>query len=112
MSVGIEGGVTGELTVNWKRQGTVAKTETVNFTGFHVPKYFTRPEGLGAWQLKRYGNVVAAEYWDGSAWQDFPAGGLTAAYAGFYVRTKDGSDDFTASWSNNGADGDNFWYMT
>ena len=112
MSVGIEGGVTGELTVNWKRQGTVVKTETVNFTGFHVPRYFTRPEGLGAWQLKSNGTVVAAEYWDGSAWRDFPAGGLTAAYAGFYIRTKDGSDNFTACWSNNGADGDNFWYLT
>lgn len=118
LRVGIESGVTGELTVNWKRQGTVVKTETVNFTGYHIPQYFTRPEGLGAWQLKINGTVVAAEYWDGSAWQDFPAGGLTAAYAGFYVRAKSEpevraeSPNCIACWSNNGADGDPFAYLT
>ena len=118
LRVGIKSGVTGELTVNWKRGGLVVKTETVNFTGYHIPKYFTRPEGRGAWQLKINGTVVAAEYWDGSAWQDFPAGGLTAAYAGFYIRAKSEpvvraeSPSCIACWSNNGADGDPFPYLT
>jgi len=113
IGVGIEGGVTGSLVVKYLRGETVVKTETVSFTGYHVPQYFKRPAGLGAWQLKINGSAVSAEYWDGSAWQDFPAGGLTAAYAGFYVRAKTEPEfPAVACWSNNGADGDPFLYLT
>ena len=113
IGVGIEGGVTGSLTVKYLRGETVVKTETVSFTGYHVPQYFKRPAGIGAWQLKIGGSVVAAEYWDGSDWQDFPAGGLTNAKAGFYIRAKQEPEfPAVACWSNNGADGDPFLYLT
>jgi len=113
IGVGIEGGVTGPLVVKYLRGETVVKTETVSFTGYHVPQYFKRPAGIGAWQLKIGGSVVAAEYWDGSDWQDFPSGGLTAANAGFYIRAKqEPVFPAVACWSNNGSDGDPFLYLT
>ena len=113
IGVGLEGGVTGTLDVVFKRNGIAVKTETVGFTGFHVPQYFTRPAGIGAWQLKIDGSVAEAEYWDGSVWQDFPAGGLTAAFAGTPVRVKsEPVFPALACWSNNGSDGDPFLYLT
>ena len=120
IGVGIEGGVKGILTVYFKRaDGTIQKEETVNFTGFHIPKYYTRPSGLGMWQLKYSVSgddyqTAEAEYWDGSSWVDFPTDGLGPEAAGRYYRLK----NFEASshyrllrWSNNDVLGDPFLYI-
>lgn len=119
IGVMIEGGVKGILTVYFKRgDGTIQKEETVNFTGFHIPRYYTRPPGLGRWIL-RHGNpdidtTFEAEYWDGTAWVDFPEDGLGPEAAGCYYRIKFSSSFNNATsicWSNNNVRGDSFLYI-
>ncbi len=101
-----------ELTVQWLRGETVVKTETVNYNWTHVPQYFTRPAGEGNYSLKIGGSTVAAEVYSGGEWIDFPSGVLTSTYAGHAVRTKTATAlDALACWSNEGADGDLFWYL-
>ena len=104
-------GTTGELTIYWN----TTPGETVNFTGVHVPKYFKRPEGDGAWQLKIGTTVVPAQYWTGTAWKEFPEEGLTGDYAGSYIRAVD-EPEFPsfARWYNTttGVDGIQFLYLT
>ena len=120
IGVKIEGGVKGILTVYFKRgDGTIQKEETVNFTGFHTPRYYTRPPGLGLWQIKEYhpGGThydIGAEYWDGTAWVDFPADGLGPESAGCYYRIKVSlpfNNSTVICWSNNNVLGDPFHYI-
>ncbi len=102
-----------ELTIQWLRGETVVKTETRTFDWKHTPQYFTRPAGEGNYSLKIGGSAVDAEVYYGGEWIDFPNGVLTAQYAGHAVRTKTATAlDAVACWSNEGADGDNFWYLT
>ena len=102
-----------ELTIQWLRGSTVVKTETRTFDWKHTPQYFTRPAGEGNYSLKIGGSAVSAEVYYGGEWIDFPSGVLTAQYAGCSVRTKtETALDAIACWSNEGADGDNFWYLT
>lgn len=102
-----------ELTIQWLRGETVVKTETRTFDWKHTPQYFTRPAGEGNYSLKIGGSAVSAEVYYGGEWIDFPSGVLTAQYAGHEVRTKTATAlDAIACWSNEGADGDNFWYLT
>ena len=103
----------GELKVLYKRQGVTKYEETVNFTGFHVPRYFTRPNGEGNWLLKINDEVVDAEFWNGSEWEDFPSAGLGNLAAGKYIRPKvEPEFPAIARWSNNGTDGEPFLYTT
>ncbi|MBO5792898.1 MAG: hypothetical protein J6S54_10575 [Lentisphaeria bacterium] len=120
IGVMIEGGVKGILTVYFKRgDGTIQKEETVNFTGFHIPQYYTRPAGLGLWQIKGYNTSssvydISAEYWDGTAWVDFPEDGLGPEAAGCYYRIKFSSsfnNSTVICWSNNNVLGDPFHYI-
>ena len=102
-----------ELTIQWLRGDTVVKTETRTFNWTHVAQYFTRPAGEGNYSLKIGGSTVAAEVYYGGEWIDFPSGVLSATYAGHTVRTKTATAlDAVACWSNEGADGDPFWYLT
>ena len=115
----VEGGVTGLLTVYFKRaDGTIQKEETVNSTGFHIPQYYTRPPGLGRWDLMCYDNnsgvytTLKAEYWDGTAWVDFPADGLGPEAAGRYWRLKGyGTIHQVIWWRNSFVHGDEFLYI-
>lgn len=103
------------LTVKWLRGSSPVKTETRSFSGTHQPQYFTRPEGAGSFVLKLNGSAAAAEVYSHAQWIDFPAGGLPAAYAGCPVRLKNDprpSMNAIVCWSNDGADGDPFWYFT
>ena len=91
----------------------MVKTETVRFDWKHTPQYFKRPAGEGNFSLKIGGSAVSAEVYYGGEWIDFPSGVLTAQYAGCSVRTKTATaQDAIACWSNEGADGDPFWYLT
>ena len=102
-----------DLTVKWLRGGTVVKTESRTYDWLHHPQYFTRPSGDGNWTLKINGSAATAQVWSGGAWIAFPSGGLGPDYAGHAVRvTPDPALDAIACWSNDGADGDPFWYLT
>ena len=102
-----------DLTVKWLRGGTVVKTESRTYDWLHHPQYFTRPSGDGNWTLKINGSAATAQVWSGGAWTAFPSGGLGPDYAGHAVRvTPDPALDAIACWSNDGADGDPFWYLT
>ena len=101
-----------DLTVKWLRGGTVVKTESRTYDWLHHPQYFTRPSGDGNWTLKINGSAATAQVWSGGAWIAFPSGGLGPDYAGHAVRvTPDPALDAIACWSNDGADGDPFWYL-
>lgn len=101
-----------DLTVKWLRGGTVVKTESRRYDWLHHPQYFTRPSGDGNWTLKINGSAATAQVWSGGAWIAFPSGGLGPDYAGHAVRiTPDPALDAIACWSNDGADGDPFWYL-
>lgn len=109
----LSGATAGTLTIRFISHGSTVKTTVVNYTGYHVPKYFTRPAGDGSWQLKIGGSTVGAEYWSGSAWVDFPAEGIGPDLAGKYIRPKtEPSAPVLACWSNGGVDGIPFLYMT
>ncbi len=100
------------LTIQWLRGETVVKTESRPFDWTHVPQYFTRPAGEGNFSLKIGGSTVAAEVFSSGAWIDFPSGVLTSAYAGHSIRTKSATSlDAVACWSDEGIDGDPFWYL-
>ena len=117
IGVYIEGGVTGLLTVYFKRaDGTIQKEEKVNFSGFHIPQYYTRPPGLGRWTLMYFNSgtyyTLKAEYWDGTAWVDFPEDGLGPEAAGRYWRLKEnGTGCSIIFWVNNSVFGDEFLYI-
>lgn len=101
-----------ELTIQWLHGSTVVKAQTRTFDWKHTPQYFSRPAGEGNYSLKIGGSAVAAEVYSGGQWIDFPNGVLTAQYAGHAVRTKVQQPfDAIACWSNEGADGDPFWYL-
>ena len=101
------------LTIQWRRGETVVKTESRTYDWLHHPQYFTRPSGDGNWTLKINGSAATAQVWSGGAWTAFPSGGLGPDYAGHAVRvTPDPALDAIACWSNDGADGDPFWYLT
>ena len=107
-----EGIESAELTIQWLHGETVVKTETRTFDWTHVPQYFTRPAGEGNYSLKIGGSTVAAEVYSGGSWIDFPSGVLSSSYAGCSVRAKSApSLDAIACWSNEGENGDNFWYL-
>ena len=73
---------------------------------------FRSPSGDGNWTLKINGSAATAQVWSGGAWIAFPSGGLGPDYAGHAVRvTPDPALDAIACWSNDGADGDPFWYL-
>ena len=100
------------LTIQWRRGETVVKTESRTYDWLHHPQYFTRPSGDGNWTLKINGSAATAQVWSGGAWTAFPSGGLGPDYAGHAVRvTPDPALDAIACWSNDGADGDPFWYL-
>lgn len=102
-----------DVTVSFISHGTTVQTQVVQFTGFHMPEYFTRPEGQGNWLLKLDGSIVAAEYWDGFVWQPFPSGGLGPEMAGKYIRpVSEPTIPALACWSNSGVDGIPFLYLT
>jgi len=102
-----------DLTIQWLRGDDIVKTETRNYDWKHTPQYFTRPSGNGNYSLKINGSAAEAEVYYGSRWIDFPNGTLSSVYAGCPVRTKTTTAlDAIACWSNEGADGDNFWYLT
>lgn len=102
-----------ELTVQWLRGSTVVKTEMVNYNWQRNPKYFSRPAGEGNYSLKIGGNAVAAEVFYNGNWIDFPDGVLSSTYAGCQIRTKaTPAPDAVACWSDEGVDGDPFWYLT
>ena len=101
-----------ELTIQWLRGETVVKTETRTFDWKHTPRYFTRPSGSGNYSLKINGSAVEAQVYYNDRWIDFPNGVLTSQYAGCMVRTKNEfSLEAIACWSNEGEDGDSFWYL-
>ena len=101
-----------QLTIKWRRGETVVKTESRTYDWLHHPQYFTRPSGTGNWTLKINGSAATAQVWSGGAWTAFPSGGLGPDYAGHAVRvTPDPALDAIACWSNDGADGDPFWYL-
>ena len=101
------------LTIQWLRGTAVVKTETRTFDWMHTPTYFRRPAGEGDYSLKIDGSAVNAEVFFHGEWIDFPGGVLSSAYAGCPVRTKTETPlDAVACWSNDGADGDSFWYLT
>lgn len=103
----------GELKVLYKRQGVTQLEETVNFTGYHVPRYFRRNYGEGNWLLKINGEIVEAEFWNGTEWEDFPTAGLGNLAAEKYIRPKvEPEFPAIACWSNNGTDGEPFLYTT
>ena len=100
------------LTIQWLRGSTVVKTEYRLFDWKHTPQYFTRPAGTGNYSLKIGGSAVSAEVYYGGEWIDFPSGVLSATYAGCSVRTKTApAQDAIACWSDEGVDGDPFWYL-
>ena len=101
------------LTIQWLRGSTVKKTEQRLFNWTHTPQYFTRPSGEGNYSLKIGGSAVAAEVYYGGSWIDFPSGVLSSTYAGCSVRAKTApAQDAIACWSDDGVDGDPFWYLT
>jgi|GEM_PF-5640674 len=100
------------LTIQWLRGSTVVKTETRTFALDPEPRYFTRPAGEGNYSLKIGGTTVEAEVYYNDEWIDFPGGVLSSTYAGCPVRTKAAvAQDAIACWSDDGVDGDPFWYL-
>jgi len=101
------------LTIQWLRGETVVKTETRTFALDPEPRYFVRPTGEGDFSLKIGGTAVEAEVFYNDEWIDFPDGVLSSTYAGCPVRTKTAvAQDAIACWSDEGVDGDPFWYLT
>lgn len=101
------------LTIQWLRGQTVVRTEYRPFNWTHLPQYFRRPAGSGNYSLKIGGSAVAAEVFYNGSWIDFPNGVLSSAYAGCMIRTKAApASDAVACWSDEGVDGDPFWYLT
>ena len=91
-----------------------AYKSSVQFDGYHSPQYYKRPSHDGTLKLIVDGQEAPLEVYHNGRWMTAPEEGLSAEYAGDYIRLiPDDLATHTAYWTaGDGLNSDEFTYMT